>query len=67
MVKFDNRVVVDIEVDGVHSWDSPDFSDAFFSYAVYEDNGQELDDHELDMLGIQNPDLINQMAQQKLF
>lgn len=66
MIKFDNRTVVDIEVDGVKSWDAPDFSDAFFSYAVYEDNGQELDDHELDMLAIQNPEVLNEMAYAKL-
>lgn len=66
MIKFDNREVVDIEVDGVNSWDAPDFSDAFFSYAVYADNGQELSDIELDVLAIQNQSLLNEMAHQKL-
>lgn len=65
MIKFDNRIVVDIEVDGVKSWDAPDFSDAFFSYAVFEDNGQELSDYELDMLAIQNQSLLNELAHQK--
>ena len=46
-----------IEVDGVNSWDYPDFSDAYVSYAEYTD-GTPLDDNELDDLG----DLAQELA-----
>ncbi len=53
-MQLNNRKVVDVEVDGINSWDAPDFSDAFFSYAIFEDNGAELSDDELDLLADQN-------------
>ena len=37
MATLNGRKVVDIEVDGVNPNDYPDFSDAYFSYACYED------------------------------
>jgi len=36
-MKLNGRQVKDAEVDGVDSEDYPDFCDAFFSYAEYED------------------------------
>jgi hypothetical protein len=64
MMKLNGRVVVDIEVDGVNSWDSPDFADAFLSSAVFDDNGQKLSDEELELLAEQNPCMVNEFAHQ---
>jgi len=50
-----------LQVDGVHSWDAPDFADAYFSYGEFED-GTPLSDDELDELGLENPELLNQLA-----
>ena len=61
---LNGRVVVDVEVDGVDSRDYPDFCDAYFSYAVYKDNGYCLSDEDLSDLTEQNPDVVNQMAQE---
>ena len=58
---LNGRMVKNIEIDGVDSDDYPDFCDAFFSYAEYED-GTPLSDDELETLGDENPDLINNMA-----
>lgn len=66
-LRFRGRMVdpSSIEVDGVHAWDRPDFSDAYISYAVYDD-GTELTDDELDALTDEYPDVVNDMANQTL-
>lgn len=51
--------VKSIEIDGVDRRDSPDFVDAYISYAEYED-GTELSDAELDELG-GNGELVNEL------
>jgi len=61
MVIFKGKNVVNLEVDGVDSWDYPDFSDAYFSYACYED-GTKLTDDELNELTDLHGDVVNQMA-----
>ena len=53
--------VKSISVDGVNDWDSPDFADAYATYAEYED-GTPLSEPELDRLADQYPELINQAA-----
>lgn len=58
---LNGRMVKNIEIDGVDRDDYPDFCDAFFSYAEYED-GTPLSDDELETLGDENPDLINSMS-----
>jgi hypothetical protein len=50
-----------IEVDGVHTWDSPDFADAYITYAEYAD-GTPLSDDELDQLTDEHGELVNQAA-----
>ena len=50
-----------VQVDGVDSRDYPDFSDAFFSYAEYE-NGVELSEEELSKLTDDNGDTLNELA-----
>ena len=49
-MELNGRKVVDVEVDGVDTRDYPDFCDAYFSNAVYEDTGEELTDEELEQL-----------------
>jgi len=65
MATLNGRNVVDIEVDGVDSKDYPDFSDAYFSYACYED-GTPLTDEELVKLADQNGDVLFDKAYDSL-
>jgi hypothetical protein len=65
MATLNGRNVVDIEVDGVDSWDYPDFSDAYFSYACYED-GTPLTDDELNKFTEDNGDLLYEKAYDSL-
>jgi hypothetical protein len=50
-----------IEVDGVNDWDSPDFADAYITYATFAD-GTPLSDEELVQLENEHGDLVNQAA-----
>ena len=65
MIFLNGKKVVDIEVDGVNSSDYPDFSDAYFSYACYED-GTPLTDEELEKLADQNGDILHEKAYDSL-
>lgn len=51
-----------LEIDGVDHKDYPDFCDAYFSYAEFEDDGSPLDDDQLTELTEQYSDVINVMA-----
>jgi hypothetical protein len=64
-MKLNDREVVDVVVGGVDSGDFPDFCDAYFDLAYYED-GTPLADHELDELGNLYPEVVNQMAFESL-
>lgn len=44
------RGLVSIEMDGIHTWDAPEFCDAFCSYAEWGDTGEPLTDYELEKL-----------------
>lgn len=61
-MKLNNRNVVDAEIDGVDSRDYPDFCDAYFCYAVWEDTKEELTDKELEQLTNECGGTINEMA-----
>ena len=50
-----------IEVDGIDPADSPDYSDAYISYAEYLD-GTPLTDNEMDQLRNEHGELVNQAA-----
>ena len=65
MATLNGRKVIDLEVDGIDLRDSPDFSDAYFSYACYED-GTPLTDEELDKLAEQNADVLWEKAYDSL-
>ena len=56
------RVVVDVEIDGVDTRDYPDFCDAYFNYAVFEDTKEELTDEQLEQLTENYPEVVNEMA-----
>jgi hypothetical protein len=56
------RRVVDLEIDGVDPKDYPDFCDAYFVHAVFEDTKQDLTDEELEQLAEDNGDVLNEMA-----
>ncbi len=57
--------VSSIEVDGVNSWDRPDFVDAYITYAEFMD-GTLLSDDELVQLEQEHGDLVNQAAHDSL-
>jgi hypothetical protein len=59
---LNDRLVVDVEIDGIDTRDYPDFCDAFFSYAIYADTGSELSADELDTLRELFPDLLHEMC-----
>ena len=65
-MELNGKKVFDVELDGVKAWDAPDFCDAYFSYAVFED-GTALTDEELDALYEKYPDRVNEMAMEKLY
>jgi hypothetical protein len=54
-----------IELDGVESWDRPDYADAYASAAMFTD-GTPLSDDELDTLSDQHGDIINMKAHDML-
>lgn len=64
-MQLKGRKVVDLEVDGVDTTDYPDFCDAYFASAVYEDTGEALTDEELDELNDLYPEVVNEMAFEK--
>ena len=65
MATLNGRKVIDMEVDGVDSRDFPDFSDAYFSYACYED-GTPLTDDELEELSEKCADVLWEKAYDSL-
>ena len=59
---LNGREVADVEVDGVCSWDYPDFSDCYLSGAVWADTLKPLNDDEMDALAEKYPDLAYSLA-----
>lgn len=60
-MQLNDRQIKLWEIEGVDSSDYPDFCDAYFSYAEYED-GTPLDDDELEGLTYNYPEVINEAA-----
>ena len=52
-----------INIEDVHSWDYPEFCDAFVSYAKFTD-GTELKFNQLDIITDDYPELVNDLALQ---
>jgi len=46
---LNGKTVVNIEIDGLHRWDAPDYCDAYVSFACWED-GTPLTEAELEAL-----------------
>jgi len=57
---MDIREVEDLEIDGVDTKDYPDFCDTYFCRGTYK--GRELTDEELEKLGYDYPEVLNEMA-----
>lgn len=64
-MELNGKKVVNLEIDGVQYWDYPDFCDAHFSYAEYED-GTALTDEELDEITDKNGADLHEMAYDSL-
>jgi hypothetical protein len=61
MPELKGKEVVDLEIDGVDSRDYPDFCDAYFASAFFED-GTELTECELEEFQDMYPELLSEMA-----
>ena len=66
MRKIDINFIENIEVDGVDSKDYPDFCDAYFCSASWKDTGENLSDEELELLQEKYPELVHELALQKM-
>ena len=65
-----NEIVLEVdrsslEVDGINTWDYPDFCDAFFSYGEWSD-GTPMTDEELNQFSDDNAELLNEMVHNHL-
>lgn len=60
-MKLNGRTVENVLVSGVDSTDYPDFCDAYFESAGYED-GTPLTDDELEELQDLHPEILNELA-----
>ena len=54
--------VTNLSVDGIDSKDYPNFCDAFFYEGFWAETGEPLTDEELDTLGEEYPEILNEMA-----
>ena len=59
---YKGRVITDLEIDNLDYDDYPDFCDAYFSYAIFDDTKEVLSDDELYQLTTENGDVVNEMA-----
>lgn len=60
-LELNGRIVVDATVDGINPRDYPDFCDAYFDTAYYED-GTALTDDKLSELTDNNPNALHEMV-----
>jgi len=65
-LQLNGRTVVDAQVDGIDMSDYPDFCDAYFESACYED-GTALTDDELEELTDQNPEALHEMIYDQIY
>jgi hypothetical protein len=65
-LQLNGRPVVDAVVDGIDMRDYPDFCDAYFESACYED-GTALTDDELIDLTDQNPETLHEMIYDQIY
>jgi hypothetical protein len=65
-LQLNGRAVVDARVDGIDMSDYPDFCDAYFESACYED-GTALTDDELNDLTDQNLEALHEMIYDQIY
>ena len=65
-LELNGRTVVDATVDGIDPRDYPDFCDAYFDTAFYED-GTALTDDELIELTDNNSDVLHEMVYNRIY
>jgi hypothetical protein len=65
-LQLNGRAVVDARIDGIDMSDYPDFCDAYFESACYED-GTALTDDELNDLTDQNPEALHEMIYDQIY
>lgn len=65
-LQLNGRTVVDAALDGIDMSDYPDFCDAYFESAFYED-GTALTDDELEELREQNFDAFYEMITDRIY
>lgn len=65
-LQLNGRAVVDATVDGIDMRDYPDFCDAYFDSACYED-GTALTDDELIELTDNNPLTLHEMVYDQIY
>lgn len=65
-MQLHGRKVVSVQVEDVDPRDYPDFCDAYFIYAEFEDTGEPLDEEDLDILNEKYPEIVNEMAYESL-
>jgi hypothetical protein len=63
-IELDYSLISDVEVDGIHNWDAPDFCDAYISSASYGDRA--MTENELDMLN-EDSDFIYSQVEKRLY
>jgi len=66
MGKVKQRLIIDMEIDGVDPRDYPDFTDAYATYAVWNDTKEELTGPELDQLNEDYQELVQEAALESL-
>lgn len=65
-LQLNGRTVVDATIDGIDMSDYPDFCDAYFDTAVYED-GTALTNDELIELTDDNQDILHEMIYDSIY
>ena len=65
-LQLNGRTVVDVTVDGIDIKDYPDFCDAYFESAFYQD-GTALTDDELIQLTDDNPEILHEMVYDTIY
>ena len=63
-IKLDYSQIEDVDVDGIHGWDAPDFCDAYICSATYK--GRDMTDEELDALN-DDRDFVYTAVERKLY
>lgn len=61
---LDYSRIEDIELDGIHHWDSPDFVDAYICRAIYK--GRDMTEAELERLN-EDSDFVHQAVMDRLY